>query len=619
MKVLIVDDDQRYAREIAGRLRCDSGIVEGRLTNSTSYDVAALVSEWVNDNKESVVFVNLSMRCAAKRRQRHPGVEILKYLRFSHSFSGKTNAARDVHCVLYSYMTAEQLLRRRADMAVLFSEGVTLARLPFDPANLDLEKLSSRKATMALDPYIRAELTLPDERHDWANWWGIKQLCDVHRAVVSDPDLPYPARVNLELKELRTQQAVYLYGLTPGEINVTGNLSKRIHKLRGEIGDRAPRIFHVDDMSEDGWSDIFTNVFYTARHTPIKVVGDGTTPYTDYYVNGRSVFRALKLPNSEAGDDTTYKERVEKLYGLVKAAVTTSDFEADLILLDLRLFAEPGAQFEVKKISGAQILSRLRQEYGGTPVIMTTASNKAWTFEQLVQAGADGFWMKEGLDDRKSPDLSVRNYHRLLRLVAAAAGEHYTFLKKIKHRIDELRDNDNHWWESVYWPPVRDIQSQTNADAGVIFKILDVTIQMLRTFLHQYVMEAGYQSTVAQNFWSCAIIRHAANILEEVHKFDELPLDFRSRGTIGGYQERRTNDFKVRRGDWFAYGLYGIRNNASHQERAKNINWETLKTFLADLICYLSYKPGFEVNKSLGELREEDEKYRSLFDRLTKV
>jgi hypothetical protein len=236
-----------------------------------------------------------------------------------------------------------------------------------------------------------------------------------------------------------------------------------------------------------------------------------------------------------------------------------------------------------------------------------------------MQLGADGFWMKEGLDDRKSPDLSVRNYHRLLRLVAAATGEHYTFLKKIKHRIDELRVNDSHWWESVYWPPVRDIQSQTNADAEVIFKILDMTVQMLRTFLHQYVMEAGYQSIVAQNFWSCAIIRHAANILEEVHKFDELPLDFRSRGTIGGYEERRTNDFKVRRGDWFAYGLYGIRNDASHHERAKGINWEILKTFLADLMCYLSFKPSFKVKKSLGELRGEDGNYKSLFDRLTKI
>jgi CheY-like chemotaxis protein len=619
MKVLIIDDDQKYAEEIAGRLRCDPSIVEGKFTNSTSYDIASLISDWVNNDKESVVFVNLSVRCNSKRRQQHPGLEILKYLRFSQTFSGRTNAARDVHCVLYSYMTAEQLMRRGASMAVVFSEGVTLIRLPFDPANLDLDKLSSRKAIMAFDPYIRGELTLPDERHDWANWWGIKQLYDVHRAVVSDPDLPYPARVSLALKELRTQQAFYLYGLKPEEINVTGNLSKRIHKLMGEIGDRAPRIFHVDDMSEDGWSDIFANVFYTARHAPIKVVGDGTNPYIDYYVNGRSVFRALKLSNSDAGNNATYKERVEKLYGLVKAAVTTSDFEADLILLDLRLFAEPGAQFEVKKISGAQILSRLRQDYGGTPVIMTTASNKAWTFEQIMQLGADGFWMKEGLDDRKSPDLSVRNYHRLLRLVAAATGEHYTFLKKIKHRIDELSVNDSHWWESVYWPPVRDIQSQTNADAEAIFKILDTTVQMLRTFLHQYVMEAGYQSIIAQNFWFCAIIRHAANILEEVHKFDELPLDFRSRGTIGGYEERRTNDFKVRRGDWFAYGLYGIRNDASHHERAKGINWEILKTFLADLMCYLSFKPSFKIKKSLGELRGEDGNYKSLFDRLTKI
>lgn len=617
MKALIIDDVQKYAEEVAGSLKCAASIVEGKFNNSTSHDIASLISDWVNGDKESIVFINLSLRYGSRRRQEHAGIEVLKYLRFAQTFSGRTNTARDVHCVLYSYLTAEQLLRQGVDNAIVTSEGVTLISLPFSPARLDPEGLSTIKARVDLEPYIRGEFTLPDERHDWANWWGIKQLCDVHRVVVADPALTYPPRVELELKDLRTQQAVYLYGIKPGEMIITGNLSKRIHKLRKEIGDRAPRILHVDDLSEEGWSDILAKIFYSANDPPVEGVIGSAATFNDYHVDGRTVFRALRLPKGEAGGDVGDEGRVDNLYGSVRAALTTPDFEADLILLDLRLFGEAGAHLEVEKISGARILARLRAEAGGTPVIMTTASNKAWTFEQLMQIGADGFWMKEGLDERNSPQASMRNYRRLLRLVAAATGEHYTFLKEMKRCVDGLRAAGRHWWQSMYWPHVRDIPSQTSPDGQVIFNILETTVQMLRTFLHQHVMKVGFQSAVVQNFWSCAIIRHAANILEEVHRFDDLPPDFRTRGTIGGYEDRRTGGFKVRRGDWFAYSLYAVRNDASHHDRARNVDWLTLKTFLADLVCYLSYRPQFKSRKPLTDLREEDGNYKSLFDRLT--
>lgn len=618
MKALIVDDDRGYAAEISGRLKCDSGIVEGRFTNSTTYEVASLISQWVGEDQESLVFINLSLRCSCKRRQENAGAEVLKHLRYTRSFFGRPNDAREVHCVLYSCMTAEQLLRHAPDTAVVFSEGTTFVRLPFDPAKLDLKRLSSMRVREPLDRYIRGEFTLPDERHDWANWWGIKQLYDVHRAVAADHDLQYPAVVNAAMRELRTQQALYLYGLNPGDVDVTGNLFKRIQRLRREVGDRAPRILHVDDMAEGGWSDILTKVLYSARSAALEITRDGKSPYTDFRAGGRVVFRTLKIPKPQGGSETTYKEKVDQLYELVKAALTTSDFEADLVLLDLRLFAEPGARFDVKKLSGAQILVRLREDYGGIPVIMTTASNKAWTFEQLTQLGADGYWMKEGLDDRKSSELSVRNYHRLLKLVAGASGEYYSLLRSIKRHVDQLRNTGRHWWESASWPYVRDIERQTEADRAVVLNILDTTVQMMRTFLNQYVMGVGHQSPVTQNLWACTIIRHAANVLEEVHGFDDLPLDFRTRGTIGGYEDRRTNSFNTRRGDWFAYGLYGIRNDASHHERAKSINWVTLKTFLADLMCYLSYRPAFGARKPLEALRAEDDNYRSLFDSLTK-
>ena len=68
----------------------------------------------------------------------------------------------------------------------------------------------------------------------------------------------------------------------------------------------------------------------------------------------------------------------------------------DLIFLDLRM---NGIQEEnvisTDEFSGMKILKSIKKKNRGVQVIMFTASNKAWNMKALIDAGADGYYIKE--------------------------------------------------------------------------------------------------------------------------------------------------------------------------------------------------------------------------------
>ncbi|MBK7970970.1 MAG: response regulator [Bacteroidetes bacterium] len=75
-----------------------------------------------------------------------------------------------------------------------------------------------------------------------------------------------------------------------------------------------------------------------------------------------------------------------------------------LILLDLRLQNEKGVRIDAEMLSGGVLLANIRKQYPGLPVLMTTASNKSWSYEELQRLGCDAFWTKEGIDAHLSTE-----------------------------------------------------------------------------------------------------------------------------------------------------------------------------------------------------------------------
>lgn len=94
-----------------------------------------------------------------------------------------------------------------------------------------------------------------------------------------------------------------------------------------------------------------------------------------------------------------------------KAIAKINDFDADVVLLDLRLCdIDFSKGIKPEYLTGSQILNRIKQKINkGIQVIITTASNKVWSYKSIMTEGADGYIVKRG-DSYVADDLrNLRN------------------------------------------------------------------------------------------------------------------------------------------------------------------------------------------------------------------
>lgn len=135
------------------------------------------------------------------------------------------------------------------------------------------------------------------------------------------------------------------------------------------------KVILIDDEANNGWREIVEKVLF--NNAPIEV--------------------AL---NAE--------EAKEKL----------NQSSYDLILLDLRFGEVDHANTRVEYFGGYTILKQyVRNSFDSlnfsTPVILFTASNKAWNIFEMLENGVDEFYIKEHPDTAMDLDFSRQNYKRL--------------------------------------------------------------------------------------------------------------------------------------------------------------------------------------------------------------
>lgn len=110
-------------------------------------------------------------------RTNHHGIEVLKRLRLKHYRQ---------HCVFFSFLSREDFILQNPCHLVLYSAGITYKQLPFDFLTEDFSILEAPvEAPLDLSAYFKAENMLPDNRHFFANWWGVYCLWQLHKAIES--------------------------------------------------------------------------------------------------------------------------------------------------------------------------------------------------------------------------------------------------------------------------------------------------------------------------------------------------------------------------------------------------------------------------------------------------
>ncbi len=674
------------------------------------FDVAEEIQNKLQQEGD-IVFINQFLACADEKfewLQCNSGIALIKFLRMM-----------DVqqHIVLITPYTESQLVYENPGNLIVTTKGISLVPYLHDIRNMSIAELKTKFSEVFdikqdLNPYILSEFHIPeDERHNWANWWGIDRLWNVHCAleqdkmgIVARQKLPeYPDELRRLQKELRNRQALFLFGfkdervsscidqfyrkqsLTEARLEIlnsalqlfinnqeqilseieAGNESSekmenvitkmkdmlpqsnglsfenlngqrlnfeswvvlerkkrdlemnlalekqrtrhikysigklelelkelyqtiKIEKrrlieqlsffrkdleqgikeekskirgislsiLRNELTTRRPTILYIDDQSDLGWSTIFQRIIYGEP-------------------NNRK-FNAEIVPNESDLIDQEYCNKI--MFQKIR------EQNPDLILLDLRLQKESGVQLDIEKLSGAIVLKWIRERFPGIPVLMTTASNKAWTFEQLQGFGVDAYWMKEGIDQHMSETDSVKNYIRFVELVNILTDTHYAFLKKFANNINDLMRKDSHWWQTPRWLNARTDTyiSNLKVEKQIVQNILSDTVVIVRDFLRLQVTKNVYGTVLNGWLYPSLIIINLAKIIEHIHGITQSGIP-----TVKYIQNSR--------GDHLAADLLHTRATAAHFAYSHKVDFEMAMKYCADVIQYLSVRPDFRI------------------------
>lgn len=212
-------------------------------------------------------------------------------------------------------------------------------------------------------------------RHGIANQWGAYRMA---KAAGLEIDYEYPK--TLYFKYLTAQTSII----------------KPIEKKFPTVN----RILLIDDEYEKGWEKCLEGIF------------------------GNDKIGAFKTW------EEAQKDKIENVLDKIENA------EYDLIFLDLYKDGKTVGKEVLKEVKGKD-----KDNLGLNPiipVIMFTASNKAWNMDELYQAGADGYYVKEHPETASDPDFSIKNFENFHKTVEECLNKG-ELLKKYWLKIQKIK------------------------------------------------------------------------------------------------------------------------------------------------------------------------------------
>jgi CheY-like chemotaxis protein len=584
MNVLFIDDDILFAKAIYKKL--NNNQLDSEINNEPLVIIPEIneelsdLSKRVIADRDDIIFININLKIGNNTRQLQKGIELLIWLRVNEIMN---------HVVLYSFESLHSLLNRKPQHLIATSVGTSFVQLPDDFSKIKPDKLANKEI---LKVHLKPAFVIDKIRHLEANWWGIKRLWDVQRLLLNKSlkDFNYPSGVLSQNKDLNSCLGVFLYGINDkslgqaldqtalikaGSIETDKTLRRAFKEFHRNISNIKPKILHIDDQWSDGWGEIFCKMIYgEAEYSLPNIDQKGIYNWNDF------------LFSFKPSDDNLSALRTNESTFIDNLKLN----EFDLIILDLRLDPIIDEQKNLHEISGAIMLSEIRNRIKGIPILITTASNKVWSYEELMKLGADAYWMKEGIDNLYTAKNSAKNYYKLIMLFDLMTSERYKSLKYFESKTNAVKDNAKWFKSNITWKN-NDTIKLNDENINCIYELLEDGILMLRTFLHQSFLGNSYCLSKIDSYWLTAIINKLGGIVEEIH-FPGKP-GFDSSIVGGKWGQNSTTKkwdwMKMNRQDWIAFILLNFRNAASHNKNGKELNdIEIVELFIKLLLYWLN-------------------------------
>lgn len=567
--------------------------------------------------------------------------DLLKLIRLDPVLGGKKNKIRHSPVFLCSMVPLSSYLKRHPERSIVLSESVYFVdSMKVHPEEL-IEQLQfckplSQKGFEELPRYLSGMSVLPggNTRHSAASVFSVHVMLDMAKAIYEESkrageewakiakqyvlDYDRKAIEHISIRESWLKESLFIYGRKMQRFQKIEKelpcLLRLIKEIKDNIRD-GQKIGLIDDEADQlhasqeaglGWYQAFQAMLF-----------DNEGIVEDYFGTKEEV------PLPELGEEHL-DDMVEKI-GQANYAC---------LLLDAHLNRNKEGDGIEHKL-GTQLLVKLRKRFPTLPIIVITATNKSWKHRILIEKGADAVWVKEGIDERRSPARSYYNLYRILQLIARATGSKYQFLRRFGEAVERIRKDDGQlWWNkgTISWPHKGYQHEGYNLSTerfktsavnhlklkGQIINLLEESLELLRSYLHATVIQFNEASgrrnqkrdwqlsdserqTRSINFTAKALVIQLAKTVELIHGQKEIQTAHSDRinaRVIGGgsffKREKRKRETEVVRGDWIAFFLFQHRNECAHYFESVEYTFSgkpeegrVLMNFISYLLAYL--------------------------------
>ena len=425
------------------------------------------------------------------------GIRLLKILRL---------LGHRQHCILYSFLPLRTLLVLCPHAEILLSGGTTVLQLPCAIDEALCRSVAGRLCEEDVTVFFRAEATelLNNKRHSLANWWGMLRVWDILHDFCGVVEDPAPAALADVLRLDSGYQGMLMNHIRfqgppppfPTDEDLAKSLRKKMSGLKPLPGRNELKVVFVDDEADKGWSYLLQIILY-GRERP-------------------ELFFAPDIPKD--GID------VDAFAGWIR------ENNPDLIILDMRLTSQDESA-RVSSLSGLLLLDKLVSGFvNRCPILVFTASDKRVVRDQVLNAGADAMWTKEGIDEGDSVpgefyrSFSLNRFSELLEMIADLTEQDYRLLYGFLDAILQFEAwNAPYWWEQASWYPGDQI-AHTPIDR------MKVTAELKRIFFTHKRLLSSKRSEIKETLYEILLLR-LGRMLEMFHPTWDEKLGHQ--GTLG--------------------------------------------------------------------------------------
>ena len=324
---------------------------------------------------------------------------------------------------------------------LLQTKGISFETPLYTPTAVELmEPLSAKDYHPYFLDLVKVKPNATEGTHSIANQWGADVLNRIALGGETNNSLILNARKSLYFK--------YVNSLTLDE-KLIEDICKNVvieteTSTMTSIDGSGKRILLIDDEAEKGWSDVLSKMI---KNVDLQTIHEQVPDYDSLSAESKSMIESNNY---------------------------------DLIFLDLRM---NGIQEEnvisTDEFSGMRILKSIKKKNRGVQVIMFTASNKAWNMKALIDAGADGYYIKESPEYAFPLKYSISNTKSFCNNIKKCLERSY--LKDIAGKIEAYKKE----------------LSNSNYDVNFVNKVcvqLDVAYTLISTAITQQQFAFAYIS-----------------------------------------------------------------------------------------------------------------------------